>query len=256
MTGAPLLAVRDLTVRYGGVVALDAVSLDVGAGRIVGLIGPNGAGKTTLVDALTGFARYTGEIEFAGARIDHLRPHQRAGRGIARTFQAGGIFDDLTAEENILVGERRTTSWRGTLAAILTGRPERPLPGTDALIDALNLADVRGTLVGELSEGHRKLVCVAQALASSPELVLLDEPAAGLDSHESAWLGRKLVDIRDSGVTMVLVDHDMDLVAGVCDEVVVLDFGAVIAAGPPARVLEDPRVVAAYLGSETAAEEG
>jgi ABC-type branched-subunit amino acid transport system ATPase component len=245
----PLLEVTDLTVRYGGVVALDNVSLTVPRGSIVGLIGPNGAGKTTLVDALTGFAQCTGSVRFGPARLDRQRPHERARRGLARTFQAGNIFDDLTVEENILIGERRSSAWLSTAWAVLSGRPERPLPATARLIETLDLGELLDSRVDELSEGRRKLVSLAQALASDPELVLLDEPAAGLDSTESAWLGAQLRAVRDSGVTILLVDHDMDLVMNVCDHVVVLDFGKVIAIGEPRTVLDDPTVVSAYLGS-------
>lgn len=251
-----LLTVTGLTVRYGGVVAVDNVSLAVPAGKIVGLIGPNGAGKTTLVDALTGFTRYTGTVSFRGRSLDGLPPHRRVRRGLARTFQAGGIFDDLTVEENILIGERSATGWLGTLRTVLTGVTERPRAATRRLIETLNLGELLDTEVSELSEGHRKLVSVAQALASRPDLVLFDEPAAGLDSHESQWLGARLRAVRDTGVTVLLVDHDMDLVLSVCDEIVVLDFGSTIAAGSPADVLADERVVAAYLGSVTASAAG
>ncbi|HVW41150.1 MAG TPA: ABC transporter ATP-binding protein [Amycolatopsis sp.] len=256
MNTEPLLSVTDLTVRYGGVVAVDNVSLTVPEGAIVGLIGPNGAGKTTLVDALTGFVRCAGTVSFRGARIDRLRAHHRARHGIARTFQAGGIFDDLTVRENILIGERRTGGWWSTVRAIVAGRPERARPETRALVDTLGLAQLLDVQAGELSSGRRKLVSVAQALAGEPDLVLLDEPAAGLDSTESAWLGERLRAVRDSGVTMLLVDHDMELVAGVCDEIVVLDFGKVIAAGEPRETLAQPQVITAYLGSVTAAAEG
>jgi ABC-type branched-subunit amino acid transport system ATPase component len=245
----PLLRVTDLTVRYGGVVALESVSLRVDEGSIVGLIGPNGAGKTTLVDAMTGFARCSGEILFRGVPLGGLRPHARARQGLARTFQSGAIFDDLTVEENVLIGERHGSGWRSTALTILSGRRPQPRPETRRLMSSLHLEDVTGLRVEQLSEGHRKLVCVAQALASRPALVLLDEPAAGLDSQESAWLGERLAAVRDSGVTIVLVDHDMDLVTRVCDALIVLDFGRVIAAGDPPAVLADERVVSAYLGS-------
>ncbi|HVV08140.1 ABC transporter ATP-binding protein [Amycolatopsis sp.] len=249
----PLLTVSGLTVRYGGVVALDDVSLRVPKGAIVGLIGPNGAGKTTMVDALTGFARYTGEVRFAGTRLDGLPAHRRAARGLARTFQSAGIFDDLTVEENILIGERSAARRFSTLRAIFGGRTEKPRAQTRRIIDLLDLGGSLEVPAGELSEGHRKLVSVAQALAGGPQLVLFDEPAAGLDSTESAWLGRQLRAVSESGVTILLVDHDMELVTSVCDELVVLDFGKVIAAGPPRQVLDDPGVVAAYLGSVTTA---
>jgi ABC-type branched-subunit amino acid transport system ATPase component len=245
----PLLTVTDLTVRYGGVVALKSVSLSVPPGRLVGLIGPNGAGKTTLVDAMTGFASYTGEMRFDGARLDRQPPHVRARHGLARTFQSGGVFDDLTVEENILIGERSGAGALSAVRAVLTGYSPPRSPETRRIIDSLRLTGLLAMQAGELSEGQRKLVCVAQALASQPKLVLMDEPAAGLDSTESAWLGQQLLAIRDSGVTILLVDHDMDLVMSVCDEVVVLDFGKVIAVGTPKDVLENPRVVEAYLGS-------
>jgi branched-chain amino acid transport system ATP-binding protein len=248
-TAAPLLSVTGLTVRYGGVVALDSVSLSVPAGRFVGLIGPNGAGKTTFVDALTGFTRYSGEVRFDGARLDGVPAHARAQHGLARTFQAGGVFDDLTVEENILIGEWSGSGWVRALLAVLAGRPAPASSATREIIASLRLTELLGMQAGELSEGQRKLVCVAQALASGPKLLLLDEPAAGLDSAESAWLGQQLLAVRDSGVAILLVDHDMDLVMSVCDELVVLDFGRVIAVGPPGKVLADPLVVSAYLGS-------
>jgi len=245
----PLLDVKDLTVRYGGVVALSSVSMSVVAGSIVGLIGPNGAGKTTFVDAMTGFTRYSGNVVFRGVPLDRQPPHMRVRHGLARTFQSAGTFDDLTVEENLLVGERRGSSWRSTVWAVLSGRSERLRPETKRLVESLDLTDTLGIRVSELSEGHRKLVSVAQALSSGPDFVLLDEPAAGLDSSESQWLGKQLEVVRGTGVTILLVDHDMDLVANVCDELVVLDFGKVIGAGSPQDVLNDPRVVSAYLGT-------
>jgi branched-chain amino acid transport system ATP-binding protein len=245
----PLLSVAGLTVRYGGVVALDSVSLSVPAGGFVGLIGPNGAGKTTFVDALTGFTRYSGEVRFDGARLDSQPAHVRARHGLARTFQSGGVFDDLTVEENILVGERSKAGWRSAVASVLSGRSAPASPATREIIGSLGLSGFLGMQAEELSEGQRKLVSVAQALAGKPKLLLLDEPAAGLDSAESSWLGQQLLAVRDSGVAILLVDHDMDLVVSVCDELVVLDFGKVIAVGPPAEVMADPLVVAAYLGS-------
>lgn len=247
-TSNPLLALENVTVRYGGVVAVNEVSMTVPQGRIVGLIGPNGAGKTTLVDALTGFTRYTGAIRFQARSIDGIPAHKRARLGMARTFQAGNIFDDLTVQENILIGERRAASRLSTLAAITFGRREPAHPETESLIDMLGLHDYLTVQASALSSGQRKLVAVAQALACQPDLILLDEPAAGLDSAESAWLGERLLTVCTRGVTILLVDHDMELVASVCDELVVLDFGQVIAAGVPGDVLADPRVVAAYLG--------
>jgi len=245
----PLLRVTDLTVRYGGVVALDQVSLSVPAGGFVGLIGPNGAGKTTFVDALTGFTRYSGEVRFAGARLDREPAHVRARHGLARTFQSGGVFDDLTVEENIFVGERSGSGWLSAVWSVLSGRSAPASRAARDIVGSLGLTEFLGIRAEELSEGQRKLVSVAQALASRPKLLMLDEPAAGLDSAESAWLGRQLMAVRDSGVAILLVDHDMDLVVSVCDELVVLDFGNVIAVGPPREVMANPLVVSAYLGS-------
>jgi ABC-type branched-subunit amino acid transport system ATPase component len=249
---SPLLATTDLSVRYGGVVALDQVSMAVRQGHIVGLIGPNGAGKTTLVDALTGFASYTGSVDFAGRRMDGRSAHLRAGYGMSRTFQSGVVFDDLTVAENMLVGERHSAGAIASLWATFTGRGTRLRPETTELIDSLDLGPVLNSRVSDLSQGYRKLVSVAQALACRPQLVLLDEPAAGLDAYESQWLGARLRAVRDGGVTILLVDHDMELVMGVCDEIIVLDFGKVIAVGEPAKVRNDERVVAAYLGGVVA----
>jgi branched-chain amino acid transport system ATP-binding protein len=248
-TAAPLLNVAALTVRYGGVVALDSVSMSVPAGGFVGLIGPNGAGKTTFVDALTGFTGYSGEVRFDGVRLDRAPAHVRARHGLARTFQSGGVFDDLTVEENILIGERSGLGWLSAVASVLSGRSAPASQSTGEIIGSLGLTGLLGLRAEELSEGQRKLVSVAQALVSKPKLLLLDEPAAGLDSAESAWLGQQLLAVRDSGVAILLVDHDMDLVVSVCDELVVLDFGKVIAVGPPRDVLANPLVVSAYLGS-------
>jgi branched-chain amino acid transport system ATP-binding protein len=246
---APLLNVAGLTVRYGGVVALDSVSLRLPAGGFVGLIGPNGAGKTTFVDALTGFTGYSGEVRFDGARLDRAPAHVRARHGLARTFQSGGVFDDLTVEENILIGERSGLGWLSAVASVLSGRSAPASQSTGEIIGSLGLGGLLGVRAEELSEGQRKLVSVAQALVSKPKLLLLDEPAAGLDSAESAWLGQQLLAVRDAGVAILLVDHDMDLVVSVCDELVVLDFGKVIAVGPPREVMANPLVVSAYLGS-------
>jgi ABC-type branched-subunit amino acid transport system ATPase component/branched-subunit amino acid ABC-type transport system permease component len=233
----PALSLQDVTVRYGGVVAVDQVSLDVPAGSIVGLIGPNGAGKTTLIDATCGFAHAAGTVQLDGRTLDGLGPHQRARAGLARTFQAIELYDDLTVDENVAVGQ-----------AALAGRS----PATDAarqeVFELLGIGAVRHTPAGELSQGTRQLVSIARALVGKPSVLVLDEPAAGLDSTESHWLGERLRHIRASGVTILMCDHDMQLVLGLCDEVVVLDFGTVIARGTPAEVRADPTVAAAYLG--------
>ncbi len=231
----PLLEVRNLTVRYGGVTAVDDVNLSVDEGQIVGLIGPNGAGKTTTIDALCGFCGCEGTVLLDGQDIGGRSPHLRAGLGLARTFQLAGVADDLTVEENVLVGQQRATAGdAGELSRILHD---------------LGLSDMRELQVSTLSQGQRQLVSVARALAGSPRLLLLDEPAAGLDSTESLWLSERLRAVRDSGVTILLVDHDMSLVLNLCDTIDVLDFGALIAHGTPEEIRHNETVSTAYLGA-------
>jgi ABC-type branched-subunit amino acid transport system ATPase component len=231
----PLLQVRDLTVRYGGVVAVDSVSLSVEEGQIVGLIGPNGAGKTTAIDALCGFHGYEGGVLLAGADVGGSAPHRRASLGMARTFQLAGVSDDLTVAENVQVGQHRATA--------------RDPETLTRIMGELGLVGMRDLLVANLSQGQRQLVSIARALAGEPRLLLLDEPAAGLDSTESLWLADRLRDVRASGVTILLVDHDMSLVLNLCDTIAVLDFGALIASGPPEDIRTDERVSTAYLGA-------
>jgi ABC-type branched-subunit amino acid transport system ATPase component len=230
-----LLRVRGLTVRYGGVVAVDDLSFTVPEGGITGLIGPNGAGKTTTMDAICGFADCGGTIELSGRTVNGLLPHRRAALGLGRTFQGTGLYEDLTVEENVVVGQQ-------------VAKDRRPGQVT-AILAALGVAALGGRRVSELSQGQRQLVSVAKALAGQPRLLLLDEPAAGLDSSESLWLAERLRGVRDTGVTILLIDHDMSLVLGLCDEIHVLDFGALIASGPPDAIRGDQRVAAAYLGA-------
>jgi ABC-type branched-subunit amino acid transport system ATPase component/branched-subunit amino acid ABC-type transport system permease component len=241
--GRVLLSLNNVGVTYGGVVAVDGVSFDVCAGHIVGLIGPNGAGKTTLIDAISGFTVSSGTVMFDGASVDGLPPHQRVRRGLGRTFQGVELYEDLTVEENVVVGT----------AAARSGRQGAPRGGIgsdlDAVFELLQLSAVRDRQVKELSAGYRQLVSVARALAGQPAMVLLDEPAGGLSSDESQWLGDRLRDVRDAGVTVLMIDHDMSLVLGVCDRIHVLDLGRIIASGPPAAIETDPVVTAAYLGS-------
>ena len=224
---APVLVVRDLSVSFGGVHALQNVDLEVGQGELVGLIGPNGAGKTTLIDAVTGFVRFTGRVELEGEDIGSLSAYQRARRGLSRTWQNTDLFDDLEVGENVAVASGSSSE------------------------DALGLVDLSwaaDAMPDQLPEGTRKLVGVARALSGHPHLLCLDEPAAGLDAGESEELGRTLRELADRGQSTLLIDHDMGLVLGICDRVVVLEFGRVIADGPPEAVRQDERVIAAYLG--------
>jgi ABC-type branched-subunit amino acid transport system ATPase component/branched-subunit amino acid ABC-type transport system permease component len=234
-----LLSLKEVSVHYGGVVAVDGVSFDVAEGNIVGLIGPNGAGKTTLIDAISGFAPASGEVLLAGVHIEHQKPHQRIRAGLGRTFQAIELWDDLSVEENVVVG----------LAAAAGRHTTASKEDLTQVFGLLGLTEVRNRPAGELSQGQRQLVSIARALVGRPKVLLLDEPAGGLDSTESLWLGERLRSIRDSGVTILLIDHDMHLVLNLCDQIQVLNFGRIIASGPPASIRGDRAVADAYLGS-------
>jgi branched-chain amino acid transport system ATP-binding protein len=250
----PLLQVRDLTVRYGGVTAVAGAGFSVGSGEVVGLIGPNGAGKTSCIDAISGFVRSSGgQIVFAGRDIAAVPPHRRVAAGLARTFQASALFVDLTVRENLAVAARPHTRWDPFLDALAprrraTGHAADGLGEVDGLLDLLGLGDVADTLPGHLPHGRQRLVDIARALATRPSLVLLDEPAAGLDSDETSALSAVVRRLAERGVAALLVDHDMGLVMGSCSRVHVLDLGRVIASGPPDDVRSDPAVVRAYLG--------
>jgi branched-chain amino acid transport system ATP-binding protein len=246
-----LLDVRGLSVHYGAVSAVDAVDLRVQPGDLIGVIGPNGAGKTSFVDAVTGFTPATGSITFIGRELLGLTSHQRARQGLGRTFQSGELFEDLTVRENLMIAAEHPRWWSVFRDLV---RPDRdPTSGAVAsILDSMGLADAAGRLPSELSQGLRKVVGVARSLMMQPELLLLDEPAAGLDSAESRVLGSRLRQLVDRGLSAILIDHDVDLVLSVCNQVYVFDFGKVIASGPPAQIQSDQRVIQAYLGTGTA----
>jgi sulfate-transporting ATPase len=229
------LDVENLTVRYGGVIAVSDVSLSVEPATVVGLIGPNGAGKTSVIDAATGFARCDGTVELLGERIDGLPPHQRVRLGLARTFQSIELYDDLSVEENITAAART-----------FTGDARRD--AVTAALDLVGISDLRDRTAGELSQGQRQLVSIARGCVARPRLLLLDEPAAGLDTTETKWLGDRIRAIAASGVGVLLVDHDVSLVLAVCDHIYVLNLGEIIASGTPAEIRADRGVAAAYLG--------
>lgn len=237
----PVLAVAGVGVRYGAVVAAEDVSFEVYPGEIVGLIGPNGAGKTTIIDAVTGFAPSTGAVMLGGRDISTLRPHVRSRHGLGRSFQDVELYDDLSVAENVTVGASRS-------------RSDVPVDHrVSQVLQMVGLDEMADAEVATLSQGRRQLVSVARVLAASPRVALLDEPAAGLDSAESRWLGERLRMARNAGTSILMVDHDMDLVLSICDRVVVLDLGKVIATGTPEQIRTDDAVVRAYLGMPSGA---
>lgn len=247
---APLpLHVRDLTVRYGGVVAVDGLSLDVEPGQVVGLIGPNGAGKTSAIDAVTGFTRAaSGEVRLGDRDVTRLPVHRRASAGLSRSFQSLELFEDMTVLDNLYAACDRPGRWAWLTDLIRPG--SRPLPAHVLVaVREFGLQDSLDRPVGDLSYGERRLLAIARAVAASPSVLLLDEPASGLsddETRELAHLVRRLAE--DWGMGVLLVEHDVDMVMSVCDQVVVLDFGRRICAGTPEEVRGDPAVRAAYLG--------
>ncbi len=243
-----VLNVEDLTVRFGGLTAVDGVSLRVREGEIVGLIGPNGAGKTTVIDALTDFVPSRGRITFCDRELASEAPHQRSRLGLTRTWQSVELFGDLSVRENVQVADERS-SIRSVLADMVV--PSRPsdLSRVNAALALVGLADDAEVRPQNLPLGRQKLVGVARALVSGPRVVLADEPAAGLTNAESATLGRRLTDVASGGVAILLIDHDMGLVLEVCDYIYVLNFGRIIAQGTPAEIRLNAAVVDAYLGS-------
>jgi branched-chain amino acid transport system ATP-binding protein len=243
-----VLAARQLSVRFGGVHALSDVDVTVAEGELVGLIGPNGAGKTTLVDAVTGFVGYAGQVELDGRNLAGLRAHARAALGLSRTWQSSELFDDLTVRENLAVASRRPSLWE-TAKELVTDSQPTDAEAIDEALELVELGWAADLMPSDLSQGQRKLAGIARAVAMRPRLLCLDEPAAGLDTGESEELGRRLRGLADSGLSTLLIDHDMGLVLGICHRIVVLEFGKVIAAGPPEAVRRDPKVVTAYLGS-------
>jgi branched-chain amino acid transport system ATP-binding protein len=250
-----LLAINNLTKNFGGVQALTGVSFTVEAGEILGLIGPNGAGKTTCFNLINGLIPPTaGSIMMAGRELMGLAPYHRAARGLARTFQNIQLFGGMTVQENILTGNHLDQKV-GILQALL------PLPkvrraqaqAAGRALELLRLVGLegKGSLPADsLAYGEQRRLEIGRALALGPQLLLLDEPAAGLNPRETEDLMVLLEELRRLGITLLVIEHDMTLVMGLCDRIVVLDHGEVIAAGPPREIRRDPRVIEAYLGRE------
>lgn len=246
-----------VTMRFGGLVALSEVDLAVPPATIVGLVGPNGAGKSTLFGVMSGLLRPTsGHVSMNGDDVTHRSPQKRAALGLARTFQHPELFSGLTVREHLMLAYRVRHAKSRIWTDLVTGRGLRRPPAdererVDGLLEALHLDQIQHRPVAGLPLGMSRLVEIGRALAVDPTVLLLDEPSSGLDTRETEELARTLVQVvADHGVSLLLVEHDVDLVLGMCHEVHVLDFGVKIAAGPPEEVRANAAVRAAYLGEE------
>jgi len=255
----PILSVKGLTVQFGGVMAVDDVTFDLEQGQILGVIGPNGAGKTTMFDAISGFVPSRGTVRLDGEIISGLAPEARSRHGLGRSFQDARLFPALTVAETLAVAYERHIKAQDVVSTALrlpwVRRAERDIAGkVDGLIDLMGLGAFRDKFVAELSTGSRRIVDLAVIMAHAPKVLLLDEPSSGIAQKETEALGPVLRRLRDeTGTTLIVVEHDMPLIQSISDELLALETGAVLTRGAPAEVLDDPRLVAAYLGTDEAA---
>jgi len=253
----PLLELKGLTKYFGGLMAVNALDLSVEKGEIVGLIGPNGAGKTTVFNLIMGtYSPNKGKVVFKGREVTGQKSHTIVSQGLVRSFQRTVLFSEMTVLQNILLGFHlisETRFWN----SLVTGRAtrigqKRLLEKTVEIAEFMGLGQSKDQLAGNLPHGHQRMLGVAIALATNPELILMDEPVTGMNTEETDRMMNKIREIRDKGVTTLVVEHDMRLVMNICDRLCVLSFGSKIAEGPPSEICKHKEVIGAYLGSEYA----